>query len=213
MYKGVFVTGTDTGVGKTYVACTLVRALREYGISTTVFKPLATWDREDAKKLIEVSGTTEPLEKVNPVFLKYPLAPMVSAQLSGKTVDLNLIWKTFAEFKKKYEFTVVEGIGGLMVPIKRRYFVLDMIKRLSLPAIVVGRPFLGTINHTLLTVDKLRQQGVEIAGIVLSCRQSSTLAEKTNPEVIRQLTGLPVLEIPCKHELNLEQNLWMIGEK
>jgi|AGTN01.2.fsa_nt_gi Dethiobiotin synthetase len=108
---------------------------------------------------------------------------------------------------------IVEGIGGLLVPITRKYYVSDMIKRFRLPAVVVARPALGTINHTLLTVDRLRDEGIGVAGVILSSRQSSTLAEKTNPEILRKITGLPVLEVPFNHDINLEQNLWLIGER
>jgi dethiobiotin synthetase len=213
MYKGVFVTGTDTGVGKTYIACMLAEAIRKHGISVGVLKPIASGDRDDAKKLIEAAGSRDSLERVNPVFLKYPLSPLTASRIRGRSVDLSPVWESYAYLRKKYEFIIAEGMGGLMVPITEKLFVVDLIKKLKLPAVVVGRPYLGTINHTLLTVDKLRQRKIPVAGIILSCRQSSTLAEKTNPEIIAELTGLPVLEVPCKQEINLEQNLWLIGAK
>jgi dethiobiotin synthetase len=138
---------------------------------------------------------------------------MVAARLAGKEIDLERIWENYRYLHKKYEFTIIEGVGGLMVPIKKNYSVVQLIKKLKLPVLIVARPYLGTINHTLLTVDKLRQQKIEIAGVILSCCQYTSMAEKTNPEVIRELTGLPVLEVPLKHEINLEQNLWLIGGK
>lgn len=213
MYNGIFVTGTDTGVGKTYIACALARALKAAGISTGVLKAISTGDREDAKKLIAAAGVDDSLETVNPLFMKYPLAPMMASRMSGEKIDLAPIWKSYAALRKKYEFVIAEGVGGLMVPIKKNYFVIDMIHKFNMPVLVVARPYLGTINHTLLTIDKLRQAKLPVAGVVLSCRQSSTLAEKTNPEVIRELTGLPVLEVPCKKAINLEQNLWLIGAR
>ena len=213
MYKGVFITGTDTGVGKTYITCSLLRALKKHGISAGAMKPIATGDRDDARKIIETAGIREPLSRVNPVFLKYPLAPFMSARLSGRKIDLAPVWEQYKYFRKNYEFTVVEGVGGILVPIKKDYSVVDMAKHFSLPVVIVARPYLGTINHTLLTVDKLRREKLPVAGIILSCRQSSTLAEKTNPELLRELTGLPVLEVPAKQDINLEQNLWLIGAR
>jgi dethiobiotin synthetase len=115
--------------------------------------------------------------------------------------------------RKKYGFMIVEGAGGLLVPIKKNYFMIDLIKTFGLPALIVARPYLGTINHTLLTVDKLRRQKIPVAGIVFSCCQNTSLADKTNPETVRELTGLPVLQVPLKHEIDLRQNLWLIGEK
>ncbi len=213
MYKGIFITGTDTGVGKTYIAAALAQALKQRGVSAGVMKPIASGDRDDIKKLLEAADIDENLERVNPLFLKYPLAPLIAARLSGKNIDLNLVWKNYALLKKKYEFMIVEGAGGLLTPIKKNYSVLDMIKHFGLPVIVVARPYLGTINHTLLTVDKLRQHKVAVAGIIMSCSQNTTLAEQTNPSLIEELTGLPVLDVPCKQEIDLDKDLWIIGEK
>jgi dethiobiotin synthetase len=211
MFKGIFVTGTDTGVGKTYIAAAIASALREYGIVPGVMKPISSGDRSDAKSLIKAAGVDDTLETVNPIFLKYPLAPMVAARLAGKKLDLGKIWKGYAALKKKYRFLIVEGAGGIMVPVTENSSMLEIIKKLSLPVVVVGKPSLGTINHTLLTVDKLRREKVKLAGIILSGRKNSTLAEKTNPEILRELTGLPVLEVPAKAKINLKQNPWLIG--
>jgi dethiobiotin synthetase len=213
VYKGVFVTGTDTGVGKTYIAAALAEAVKKYGMSVGVLKPISTGNRDDAKRLMKASRSKEPIDRVNPVHLKYSLAPMMAARLSGEKLDLAPVWDSWKHMKKTYEFTIVEGVGGVMVPLKKNMMIVDMIKKFSLPVVVVARPYLGTINHTLLTVDKLQQKGLTVAGIILSCRSSSTLAEKTNPEIIEELTGLPVLEVPCKQHITLEQNLWLIGAK
>lgn len=214
MYKGLFITGTDTGVGKTYISSAIARAVKQYGLSAGVMKPLSSGDRDDARALIDAAGVNDPLDLVNPVFFRYPLSPLASAELEGKKkVSLGKVWSAYARLKKKHDFMIVEGIGGLLVPIARNYYVSDMIKRFRLPAVVVARPALGTINHTLLTVDKLREKGIAVAGIILSSRQTSTLAEKTNPEILRKITRLPVLEVPFNHDINLEQNLWLIGER
>ncbi len=211
MFKGIFVTGTDTGVGKTYIAAAIAAALKEYGIQPGVMKPISSGDRSDAKSLIKAAGVDDSIEVVNPVFLKYPLAPMVAARIAGQKLDLGKIWKGFALLKKKYKFLIVEGAGGIMVPVTENTSMLHLIKKLYLPVVVVGKPNIGTINHTLLTVEKLRREKVKIAGIILSGRKTSTLAEKTNPEILRELTGLPVLEVPAKAKINLKQNSWLIG--
>jgi dethiobiotin synthetase len=213
MYKGIFITATDTGAGKTYVGSALARSLVARGTAVGVLKPVSAGDRDDARNLIEAAGVKDGLDLVNPIHLKYPLSPLMSARLQGKRIDLGPAWKAYAQIRRKYPFTIVEGVGGLLVPLRENYSVLDMIKHFKLPVLIVARPYLGTINHTLLTIDKLRQNRITIAGVVINCIQSSTLAEKTNPELIRELTGLEVLEIPCKQEISIEQNLWMIGEK
>lgn len=212
MYKGIFITGTDTGIGKTYIACAIAKALNKQKISVGVMKPISSGDREDAVKLIKAAGVNESLEKVNPVFLKHPLAPFVSSQIENKKINMSDVWNSFKYFKKKYDFNIIEGIGGIMVPIKEKYYVIDMIKEFSLPVLVAARPALGTINHTLLTVDKLYQNKLNIIGIVLSASSKNTLAEKTNSKIIQSLTGLPVLNVPYKKEIKLEQNLWITGK-
>ena len=209
--EGIFITGTDTGVGKTYVAAALANALRKENVRVGVMKPIASGDRKDAKKLLKASGSKANINEVNPIFLKYPLAPFVSAKLERKNIDLKLVRSSFTELKKDSDLLIVEGVGGLLVPIKKNYFVLDMIKEFSLPVLVVARASLGTINHTLLTIDKLRREKVKILGVALSSGKKRTLAEKTNPETIRQITGLPVVEILKGKEINLKKNLWLIG--
>jgi len=208
--KGIFIVGTDTGVGKTYIACSLANALNKRKISLAVMKPIASGDRKDAESLIRASGSKEKINSVNPIFLKYPLAPYVSAKLEKKSVNLKKVWAQFKKLGNKYDFLIVEGIGGLMAPIKSDYFVIDMIRKFNLPALVVARPSLGTLNHTLLTVEKLRREKIKIIGIVLSGGRKLSLAEKTNPTILKELTGLPVTEVYKNKELNLGKNPWLI---
>ena len=210
--KGIFVTGTGTGVGKTYAACALAKALRGKGKSIGVMKPISTGDRNDARKLIFASQTSEEISTVNPVFLKAPLAPFVSAGMARKNIDLSSVSNEFNKLKKKYDFLIVEGIGGLMVPIKRNYFVIDLIKKLSLPVVVVANPKLGAINHVLLTIDKLKQKNIPVLGVIFSYKGKPSLAEKTNPEIIARLTGLPVTKLLKNKGLNLKNIPWITRE-
>lgn len=211
MKKGIFITGTDTGAGKTYVACEIAKALKARGINTGVMKPICSGDRGDVKKLIKAAGVEEGVEKVNPVFLKAPLAPYISAKLERKKIDLYLIRNNFKYLKDKYKFLVVEGAGGTLVPVTKKYFMIDIIEEFGFPAIVVAKPFLGTINHTLLTVEKLRAKGIKVAGIILSGGKNNTLAEKTNPGLIREITGLPVVVLKYGQSLNIRKNKWITG--
>ncbi len=155
--------------------------------------------------------TGEPLDDVNPVFLKHPLAPLVSARLSRKNIEISKIKSAYKELEKKHEFMIVEGVGGVYVPLKKNYFVFDLIKEFSLPVIVVAKPYLGSINHTLLTVEKLRSEKIKVAGIVMNCLSNITLAEKTNPKILRELTKLPVAVVSCRGTIDLAKNKWITG--
>jgi len=191
--KGIFITGTGTNVGKTYVVCKIAEALLKAGISVGVMKPIASGNRKDAINLTKSSKIKENISTINPVFFKQPLAPLACTNITSKKVNTANIFKSFNKLKNKYDFMLVEGVGGVMVPITKNYFVADLIKSMGLGAIVVASPKLGTINHTLLTLDKLKNKKIPVAGIVLSGWSGKTLAEKTNPKVLADITKLPVI--------------------
>lgn len=195
--RGVFVTATDTGVGKTVVAGMLVRQLRAQGYSVGVMKPVASGGRSDARYLKRVAGVDDPLPLINPICLSKPLAPLVAAQREKRKINLVRIWSAYRELRSKYDFIVVEGIGGLLVPVTSRMRIVDIARRFALPVIIVARPGLGTINHTLLTIDYLRKIGLPIAGVVLNYARPYRrgLAERTNPAVIEKLGRVKILGI------------------
>jgi dethiobiotin synthetase len=201
--KGVFVTGTDTGVGKTWIAAGITAVLRRWGLSACYFKPVQSGCPEENGRLIptdarfaqELAGLAEPLEILTPITLRLPLAPGVAAAREGVTVDLDRIAQARVALAGRYDLLVTEGAGGLYVPLKDTDFlVLDMIKWLRAPLIVVARAGLGTINHTVLTVKAAQQAGVPVAGVVINrYPEKPSLAEETNPEVIAALTDVPIL--------------------
>ena len=158
MYKGVFVTATDTEVGKTYVSCKIAEALKNLNINIGVFKPVSSGDRNDAKELIKSSQIRESVEKVTPVFFKNPMSPYGASLIENKRFNLRKVYSHFEYFLNKYEFTIVEGVGGVLVPLKHNFFVVDLIKKFNLPTIVIARHNLGTINHTLLTIEQLKKE-------------------------------------------------------
>lgn len=214
MTKGVFIIGTDTGVGKTVVGAGLALCLRDRGIKVGVMKPVATGclssnERlysQDAIYLFEAAENEYPLLS-NPIRFKNPLAPHVASQIEKKPVDLKKVFWAYREIRGIYDFIIVEGIGGLLVPFSDNYFVADLVKEFNLPVILVARSGLGTINHTLLTVQAARNRGLDIKGIILNGMPQAnfTMAEITNPRIIRDLTGLPVLaEIPKLHDVDVE---------
>lgn len=201
--KGVFVTGTDTGVGKTWISAGITAVLRRWGLSACYFKPVQSGCPEENGKLIptdarfarELAELDEPLDLLTPITLRLPLAPGVAAAREGVKVDLDLITKARHELASRYDLLVTEGAGGLYVPLTdTNFLVLDMIRWLRLPLIVVSRAGLGTINHTVLTVKAAQQAGVPVAGVVINrYPEKPSLAEETNPEVIATLTDAPIL--------------------
>lgn len=188
-----FVTGTDTGVGKTVVAAGLAAAFRRRGIDVGVMKPVATGGArisEDAQLLIAAAGTRDPLDLVNPVCLAPPVAPLLAGD-----VNLGRVLQAFRTLAKRHEMLIVEGIGGLLVPIRRRFFVADLIRKMALPVVVVTRPALGTINHTLLTVEAARSRGIRILGIVVNHHDRS--APSIDAATLASIAGVPLLgEVP-----------------
>jgi dethiobiotin synthetase len=201
--RGIFITATDTEVGKTFVAAGLAKALKALGLDVGVMKPIASGGRktkdglvsDDARQLAEAADTLDELALVNPVCLEAPLAPLVAARLAGTRVDLGTVWRAYETLAARHEFLVVEGIGGLLVPIDEGATVLELITMFRLPALVVTRPTLGTINHTLLTVRYAREHGVEVIGLVINAVEpvEDSKAVETNPAVLAEWCKAPVL--------------------
>ncbi len=205
--KSIFVTGTDTGVGKTVVAAGIAAAMKRRGANVGVMKPIATGGKRrggsivsaDAEFLIEAAGVRDPMELVNPVCLEPALAPNLAAKIAHKPVEIPAVWKAYKVLRSMHELLVVEGAGGLMVPILDRYFVADMAQRLRLPLVVVTRPTLGTINHTALTVLAARQWGLEVVGLVVNYAERIKIGvvERLNPAALESACNVPVLgEVP-----------------
>jgi dethiobiotin synthetase len=202
LLKGVFITGTDTGVGKTAVAAGIAGALRQRGYRVGVMKPVQSGAAirngklysQDAEFMINAACSHNDRELVSPVLLREALAPAVAAKIEGRTVDLDLIKNAYMELERLNDLMVVEGAGGIAVPVKDKILISDLIALLDIPIIIVGRPGLGTINHTLLTVEHAKRSGISIIGIVLN-NYTGGLAEKTNPEIIEELTGIPILGV------------------
>jgi dethiobiotin synthetase len=193
MNLGVFVTGTDTNVGKTVVAAGIARLLKNWNVKVGVLKPIATGSQDDAKMLAKAAGIDEPLENLNPQFFKEPLAPTVAAALENREVDVEGVYRAFWYLHKRYDVLVVEGAGGVKVPLAESTYMLDLIGALRLPTLVVARPTLGTINHTLLTLEALEHAKVPIMGVLLSGGTGKTKAEQTNAGELQDHTSVQVL--------------------
>lgn len=193
MTRGLFITATDTGVGKTLIACGIARWLRSEGLRVGVMKPVSSGDRNDAKRLIAAAQIREDLDVVNPQHFRAPLAPSVAASLERRAVDMDRIYQAYWALHKRYDVLIVEGAGGVKVPLAESTYVMDLIAAFRLPALVVARAGLGTINHSLLTLDALDQAKIEVVGLLLNGGSGKTLAEATNPDEIQDHTAFPVL--------------------
>jgi dethiobiotin synthetase len=203
--RGLFITGTDTGVGKTYVSAGIAAALQRSGVDTGVMKPVETGCRmragklvpRDALSLIRSACVRDPLSLVNPYRFRGQLAPAVAAERERKTIYPSKIINAFQMLSSRHDLMIVEGAGGIMVPLSGKYTYLDLAKDLDLPVLIVARPGLGTINHTLLTIAALRGRKIGIAGIVINYAldQKSGLAEKTSPGVIEKMSGVRITGI------------------
>ena len=198
--KGIFVTGTDTGVGKTIISAALALTLKQSGNKVAVMKPVQTGtdlggylDIEFIQSAIE---TNYPLDNVCPYRFSHPLAPLVAANLVGERIDLERIKSCYHKLASIHDTVIVEGAGGLLVPLTDNYLMSDLASNLGLSLIIVTRPSLGTLNHTLLTVESAKARGLKVMGIVINQFPSYPgLAERTNPELILRMTGAPILGI------------------
>ncbi|EKD27428.1 MAG: Dethiobiotin synthetase, partial [uncultured bacterium] len=151
---------------------------------------------EDVLKIIKNTGLEESLDLMNPVINEIPAAPLIASNLSGKPVSLAKIMSAFEILNKKYESLVVEGIGGILVPITKDCQVIDLIKEFKLPVVIVTRAILGTINHTALTAKVLKDAGIPVIGIMVShtCDVNPGTPVTSSFEVIKNMTGLPIIK-------------------
>lgn len=204
MSQGVLVVGTDTEVGKTIVCAALVSTLRKQGLDCGYVKPLASGclpsehgpmspDAALVKRLARLPG---PAASLTPVCLGPALAPLPAARLQGVEIDLAQVAESCRQAMETHAFTVVEGVGGLLVPITPNTTLLDLARMLDLPVLVVGRAGLGTINHTLLTIEALRNSGLAVLGFVFSAVDPQTGDDPSmadNPSLVTEFSGAPHL--------------------
>ncbi len=188
-----FVTGTDTNVGKTWFCRLLVEGLRQQGIDAAAHKPICCGDRDDAEILARASGDL-PIDEVNPLWLKAPVAPRVAAELEDAAINPAGMLAKAKSFIGAHAFSVIEGAGGWRVPLAEDYDMADFARDLGLPVIVVVENRLGALNHAILTVEDILASDLEVAGLVLNHRVDELdTAMVTNKGVIEELTEAPIL--------------------
>lgn len=200
--RGVFVTGTDTGVGKTVVTCALIAGLRARGVDAAGMKPIETGVGADgpldALALRAAAGDADPLDEVCPQQFALPAAPTVAAKAEGRRVDLAAIDAAHARLLARHDWLAVEGAGGMLVPAAEGLTMVDLADRLGLPLLLVARARLGTINHTRLSLEVARTRGKRVIGVVISHADGVVSpADAANLEALRDDAGFRVMgEIP-----------------
>jgi dethiobiotin synthetase len=210
-HGGLFVTATDTGVGKTYLSCLIANEFRENGLDVGVMKPCESGSNDDAERLKRASASRDPLSLIRPYRFKAALAPGLAAELEGRTISLKMIRQTFRDLRAKHDGILVEGAGGLMVPLSKTEMVVDLAKRLALPILIVSRPGLGTINHSLLSLAEARRRGLTPAAVLINGKSASgDLSVAGNAAAIARYGKVPVIG-PLKWGLKslAGTKLWM----
>jgi dethiobiotin synthetase len=198
------VTGTDTGVGKTFITAALARLLRRQGQDVGVCKPVATgatqvrgrWLAEDTRLLAEAAGCADHPERVTPWTFPDPVAQPVAARRQGVALTLAAIVRAVHGQARPQRLLLVEGVGGLLCPLTAEETVADLAAALGFPLVIVARRALGTLNHTLLTLEAARTRGLRVAGVVVNeTTRPDSLAEATNVEELRRRIDVPLLAI------------------
>jgi dethiobiotin synthetase len=192
----VFVTGTDTGVGKTVFAGLLLHHLRSTGVDALAMKPFCSGGRGDVRLLCAMQDHELSEDEVNPFYFPEAIAPLVSARMRGRKISLGEVVREIRKMAARCECLVIEGSGGLLVPLGEGYLVSDLIRRLECEVIVVSRNRLGTINHTLLTVGALKRIGKRRIAVALMDVNKTDASCLTNRTILRELLApVPVHEI------------------
>ncbi len=219
-HRGIFITGTDTGVGKTLVTTALVLCLKQRGLSVGVMKPVETGyggegEGSDAARLYAAAGMTDPVEAMSPYRFPDPLAPLDAARRAGTTIQERKILAAFRVLAARHALMLVEGAGGVLVPISKKADMRDLIEGIGLPAVLVGRTAIGSINHVLLTMEALARRRITILGIILNRTKETAPAtvdgmqESSTLALLRERSGVPVIG-PLPHEPLLSRS-WEQG--
>lgn len=215
----LFITGTDTGIGKTYFTCWLVRAWQRAGYDAAALKPIASGDRHDALALQEAMNSRLCLADINPYHFATAEAPFFAAREEKREIDFEALNQGILALGERFTHLAVEGAGGWRVPLAPDYEVCDWAFDLGFPVVVVAHGMLGTINHTALTVQSIRASGQTCAGIVVNSGEKNAagspdlnLTWSRNVAHLRDLLGLPVFEFDRAAETAGNLPTWLGGE-
>ena len=215
MTKGFFVTGTDTGIGKTTVSCALLHTFATQGKKVVGMKPIAAGSENghwmDVEWLLTTSNVNVSRQHINPYAFDPPVSPHIAAQQAGTEIDLAVIHRAYLELGKQAEIVVVEGAGGFLVPINPRQNGADLAQILNLPVILVVGMRLGCLNHALLTAQAIRIAGLTLAGWVANCMEPQMLVLEENIATLEQRLDCPLLGVlPFDDEMNTQKSAGLL---
>lgn len=220
--RSLFITATDTGVGKTMVCGLLLEYLLSHSIRAGYQKWVSTGDAHNPADLTEcmkIAGgqpDSDDLDLQVPYRFSYPASPHLAAEIDGRQIDAETIVQKYAEMHSRYDFLIVEGVGGLLVPLRRDLLLVDLLSQLQLPTVIVSRSGLGTLNHTLLTIEALRHRDLPIAGVIFtdSAAEDETLV-RDNMRTIAETGQVEILgRLPYREKSGaLSQYFKKIGSK
>ena len=199
---GIFITGTDTAVGKTLVTAALAWSLKELGLDVGVMKPVETGvvkgRPSDADRLRVAAQVSDSLDLVRPYAFRLPVAPLDAARAERRTIKITAIMQAYRALQAQHDLLLIEGVGGVHVPMTPKLDVLDLIEMLNAPVLVVGRTGLGGVNHAMLTLNVLRERKIPILALVLNRTVSAKIAvarrqEESTVSLLREFAGVPVI--------------------
>jgi dethiobiotin synthetase len=213
---GLFITATDTAAGKTVVAGAIARILADKGLKVGVFKPIATdchrtWEglvSYETEFLADCANSDLPLSMITPVGFVTPAAPIISAARERTPIDFNKIAAAYKHISENTDLIIVEGIGGVRVPLTPEFDLLDLAVEFGLPAVIIAHSNPGTINHTLMTIDCIRAAELKIAGVLINGYNATeaTIAENTVEQVITQCSGINILAVvPIDETVSIQE--------
>lgn len=195
--KVIFITGTDTGVGKTLLTAMLLHHLRQSGVHALAMKPFCCGDRADIEMLRRLQDGELQADEINPYFFREPVAPLVAARRERRSITCSQVIADVGKLAARCDRLLIEGAGGVLVPLGETFSVLDLIVRLKCQVLVVSRNCLGTINHTLLTVAAMRSRGVRRLKVVVMPSTEPDNSSRSNILILSELlTRIPVLLVP-----------------
>ncbi|MER2514412.1 MAG: dethiobiotin synthase [Nitrosomonas ureae] len=212
MKQGYFITGTDTGVGKTTISCALLQAFAAQGNKVAGMKPIAAGSENgkwlDVEQLLAASNINATRQHINPYAFDPPVSPHIAAQQTGVEIDLTVIHQAYQKLSSKADIVIVEGAGGFLVPINQRQTGADLAKLLNLPVILVVGMRLGCLNHALLTAQAIRAAGLTLAGWVANCIDPKMLFLDENIATLEQRLGCPLVGVlPFDLGTNTQKNV------
>ncbi|MCI8859835.1 MAG: dethiobiotin synthase [Lachnospiraceae bacterium] len=216
MAKGIFITGTGTDVGKTYITALLVKRLQETGVMAAYYKAAVSGNQRQGQRLLpgdamyvkKISGISQPLDTMVPYIYEQAVSPHLAARSEGNPVELSVVRQGYLTLCQHYQYITMEGSGGILCPLcweeKRQLWLEDVIQELKLSCLVVAEAGLGTINATLLTVEYLKARQIAVKGIILNHFHNEDPMEQDNCRVIEKKGGIPVIACVAKGDLNID---------